>query len=83
MTHNKSALHMAAPIIAVGATMALRKIMNGGYRQFTGHGAPDPNEPGTPLLKAMAWAVTTAAAAALLEVVIYRLTAEPAETSTD
>lgn len=74
---------MAAPILAVGATMALRKIMNGGYRQFTGHRPPDPNAPGTPVMKAMLWAVTTAAAAALVEVAIYRLTAEPDNASAD
>lgn len=67
---------MAAPFIAVGATMALRKMMNGGYRQFTGKRPPDPNSPSTPLLNAVIWTVTTAAAAALLEVAIYRLTAE-------
>jgi hypothetical protein len=83
VTQHKSALQMAAPFIAVGATMALRKMMNGGYRQFTGHGAPDPTAPGTPIMKAMVWAMTTAAAAALLEVAIYRLTAGSDDASTD
>jgi cation transporter-like permease len=83
VTQHKSALQMAAPILAVGATMALRKIMNGGYRQFTGHRPPDPNAAGTPIVQAMVWAVTTAAAAALVEVLIYRLTAEPDDVSAD
>lgn len=75
MAQHKSGLQMAAPIIAVGATMALRKVMNGGYRQLTGHRPPDPNSPSTPVLNAVLWAVATAAAAALVEVAIYRITA--------
>lgn len=79
MDQQKTALQMAAPILAVGATMVLRKVLNGGYRQFTGHRPPDPTAPGTPVISAIMWAVTTAAAAALVEVAIYRLTAAPAQ----
>lgn len=81
MAQNNSALHMAAPFIAVGATMALRKMMNGGYRQLTGKTPPDPNSSSTPVMTAILWAVATAAAGALLEVAIYRLTATPDDSS--
>jgi hypothetical protein len=77
VAQHKSGLQIAAPFLAVGATMALRKVMNGGYRQFTGKRPPDPNSPSTPFMNAVLWAMTTAAAAALLEVAIYRLTAGP------
>jgi len=83
VAQHKSGLQMAAPFIAVGATMALRKVMNSGYRQFTGKRPPDPNSPSTPLLNAVLWTVATAAAAALLEVAIYRITAGPEDGADD
>jgi len=67
-------MHLVAPIVAIGATMIVRKVLNSGYRRVTGSPAPDPHEPGVSLTRALVWAVATAATAAAVEVAVYRLT---------
>jgi hypothetical protein len=69
-----SAMHLLAPVIAFGATWGMRKVVNGGYRQIVGSAPPDPLKSSTPLVRAIVWAATTAALAAVVEVAIYRLT---------
>lgn len=67
-------MHLVAPIVAIGATMLVRKAMNSGYRRVTGHDAPDPRAPQVTFARAMLWAIVTAATAAAVEVAVYRLT---------
>lgn len=67
-------MHLVAPIVAIGATMLVRKALNSGYKRVTGSAAPDPREPGVTLGRALMWAVVTAATAAAVEVAVYRLT---------
>jgi hypothetical protein len=68
-------VHVIAPIVAIGATMLVRKAMNVGYRRATGTDAPGPRDPGVTLGRALIWAVVTAATAAAVEVAVYRITA--------
>jgi hypothetical protein len=68
------ALHLVAPLLAFGATYAVRKALTVGFRQVTGKSAPDPHERGTPFMTAVMWAAATAAAAAIVEVAVYRFT---------
>ncbi len=70
------AMHLIAPIVAIGATMVVRRVMNSSYRRVTGSDAPDPRAPGVTFARALMWAVVTAAAAAAVEVAVYRLTNE-------
>jgi hypothetical protein len=76
------ALHLVGPLLAFGATFVVRKALTSGYRRFTGKSAPNPQERGTPLMTVLVWTAATSAATALVEVLVYRLTApEPANES--
>jgi len=67
-------MHLMAPIAAIGATMVLRRLMNSTYKAVTGNKAPDPQDPRVSYSRAIAWAAVTAATAAVVEVVVYRVT---------
>lgn len=74
-THVNPMVHVIAPLVAIGATMIVRKVLNQGYRRATGHAAPDSRDPSTRLASALLWTAVTAAAAATAEVAVYRATA--------
>ena len=66
--------HLLVPLVAVGATMIARKVIDMGYRRVTGHAAPNVDDPGTSLRRAMLWAAVGAVVAAEVEVLVHRLT---------
>lgn len=66
--------HLIAPIAAIGATMLVRKIMTSGYERATGRPAPAPRDPSVSFARALMWTAVTAAAAAVVEVAVYRMT---------
>ena len=68
-------IHVVAPVLALGATFVVRKMMNNGFRTVTGHTPPDAQERTTPLVQALAWTAVAAATAAVVEVAVYRVTA--------
>ena len=72
--HVNPIVHLIAPIVAIGATMMVRKVITASYRGFTGKEAPRPNDAAVPFGKALLWAAATAAIAAGVEVVAYRIT---------
>lgn len=74
-THVHPMVHVIAPLVAIGATMIVRKMLNQGYERTTGHAAPDSRDPNTRLVSALIWTAVTAAAAAVAEVAVYRATA--------
>jgi hypothetical protein len=65
-------LKVAAPIIAIGATWAVRKVMEKGYSGLTGNAPPRANDPDQKLTRVLVWATATAAAIAIVDVVISR-----------
>jgi|GEM_PF-3570192 len=67
-------MHLLAPVIAIVATMAVRKALAIGYEQVTGHKPPAPRDPAVRFSRAVAWAVVTAATAAAVETAVYRAT---------
>ena len=67
------AMHLIAPIAAIGATIVMRKMLNAGYAHRTGGPAPDPRDPRVSFGRALAWAIVTAATAAAVETVVYRV----------
>ena len=71
-------LHLVAPVVAIGATMIVRKALNAGYRRATGSDAPGPRDPGVSIARVLVWSVVTAAAATAVEVAVYRITNRPA-----
>jgi hypothetical protein len=73
--HVNPMVHVIAPLVAIGATMIVRKMLNQGYKRTTGHAAPDSRDPNTRLASALVWTAVTAAAAAVAEVAVYRATA--------
>lgn len=72
-------LHLVAPVVAIGATMIVRKALNAGYRRATGSDAPGPRDPGVSIARVLLWSVVTAAAATAVEVAVYRITNRPAQ----
>lgn len=66
-------MHLIAPVIAIAATMAVRKALSLGYEQVTGRKPPAPRDPAVAFSRAVAWAVVTAAAAAAAETAVYRI----------
>lgn len=66
-------VHVVAPLLAIGATMVARSLLNRGYRAVTGSPAPGANDPGVTFLRAVMWAGMTAATAAIVEVAVYRM----------
>ena len=67
-------MHIVAPIVAIGATMIVRKALNAGYRRATGADAPGPRDPGVSIGRILIWSIVTAAAATAVEVAVYRIT---------
>ena len=71
--HPNPVLHLIAPMTAIGATLLMRKALNSAYARSTGRDAPDPRDPGVSFLRALGWAIVTAATAAAVETAVYRL----------
>jgi hypothetical protein len=69
------ATKVAAPLIALGATWAVREVLEFGYRKVTGHEPPRASDPSQRMSRIILWAATTAAAVAVVSVVIDRMTA--------
>jgi hypothetical protein len=65
-------VHVIAPLVAYGATMLVRKVLQTGYRQLTGTDAPDTRDPQVKFARALAWTVITASTSAVVEVAVYR-----------
>ena len=72
------ALHLIAPVLAAGATMIVRRVLDSSYRHVTGHEAPGVRDNSTRLIKVLAWAAVTAVVAAEIEVLVYRIANRPA-----
>lgn len=66
------ALHIAATLLAFGATSVVRRAMDAGYRRTTGRMTPSPTDGTSGLMRTVAWAALTAATAAVVEVAILR-----------
>lgn len=64
-----------APIVAMGATWAVRKGLSSAYARRTGHVPPQADDTETSLASALAWAIATAAVSVTIEVVITRYAA--------
>jgi len=73
---NQLVVHVLAPLAAMGATWAVRKALNSGYRKLTGNSAPNPQDEQVTLGSALAWAAITAASAAVVEVAVFRFLAK-------
>ena len=66
------ALHIAAPLVALAATWAVRTALNAGYRAVTKSAPPSAEDARIPLRKALAWTLVTTTSAALVELFIMR-----------
>jgi hypothetical protein len=73
---NQTAVHIVAPLAAMAATWAVRKMLNSGYARIAGKRAPAPEDSSVSFGSALAWAAVTAASAAVVEVAVYRLVAQ-------
>jgi len=72
---NNIAIHVVAPIVAMTATWAVRKMLDSGYRKALGRKAPVADDPTVNLGNALIWSAITAASAAVVEVAVYRIIA--------
>jgi hypothetical protein len=66
---------IAAPLIALAATWAVREVMERVYTKVTGNKPPHASDPDQRLSRILIWAATTAAAVAVVGVAIDRLSA--------
>lgn len=65
--------HLIAPIAAIGATMLVRKWMNSGYKRVANGPVPTAGDPRVSFGRALVWSAITAAAAAVVEVAVFRI----------
>ncbi len=65
-------LHFVAPLVVIGATYAVRKVLSTGYSAVTGRSAPEVTDRSVHLGRIIAWTAATAVATALVEVAIVR-----------
>lgn len=65
--------HIIAPIIAIGATMLVRKWMNSGYKRLATGPVPTAGDPRVSFGRALMWSALTAATAAVVEVAVFRI----------
>jgi hypothetical protein len=72
--HVNPMVHLIAPLVAFGATMIVRKVMNSSYRKVTGTQPPGAHDEQVSFARAVMWAAATAATAAVVEVAVYRIT---------
>jgi hypothetical protein len=68
-------IKIIAPVAAIGATWLVRKVLDSGYKAATGKQPPHASDPGQSMTRIILWAATTAAAIAVVNVVIDRLSA--------
>jgi hypothetical protein len=68
-------LKVAAPIITIGATWAVRKVLEKAYAGTVGGKPPRASDPDASMRRVILWAVATAAAVAVVNVAVDRLTA--------
>ncbi|MEI7779407.1 MAG: DUF4235 domain-containing protein [Actinomycetes bacterium] len=73
MDSKPSASKFLVPAIAMGATWAVKRGLETGYRLAFGQAPPDRTDEEARLLNIVAWAVTTAAVVAVIDVVVTRV----------
>ena len=66
---------IAAPLIALGATWAVREVLERVYTKVTGNKPPHASDPDQRMGAILIWAATTAAAVAVVGVAIDRFSA--------
>lgn len=66
------AAKVVAPVAAIAATWGVRKALDSAYRGATGHEPPRANDPDRSLRQVLMWAAISAAALAVVNVVLDR-----------
>lgn len=69
------AVKIVAPFLALGAAWAVRKAMETAYERSTGTKPPHAGDPDASMRRIILWAASTAAAIAIVNVAIDRLSA--------
>ena len=72
-------IKIIAPVAAIGATWLVRKVLDSGYRAVTGKQPPHASDPSQSMTRIIMWAATTAAAIAVVNVIIDRVSAPHAD----
>lgn len=67
------------PAVAMGATWAVKRSLESGYRILTGGDPPLAEDKEAKLSSVLVWAAATAAAVATIEVIVTRVLAPVAE----
>jgi len=70
-----TALKVAAPILAIGAGLLVRKVLDTAYEKTTGAPPPRANDRDVKLGRVLVYAAATAMAIAMVNVIIDRSTA--------
>ena len=69
-------IKMATPFIALGAAWAVRTLLEKAYTASKGSPPPKASDPDASLRQVILWAAATAAAVAVVNVVVDRMTAQ-------
>ncbi len=72
-----AAAKVIAPLATFAASWVVRKAMESVYHRRTGHEPPKANDPDASMRQVIVWAVATAAALAVVNVVVDRLASRP------
>lgn len=72
-----------APLVALGATWAVRKVMTAAYKSRTGHEPPQSDDPEVALVKILMWTISTSVVSAAVEVIIIRVVENLGDHSAD
>jgi hypothetical protein len=70
-----TAIKVVAPFVALAATWVVRKAMDSAYTRATGHEPPRASDPQASMRRILVYAAVTAAAVAVVNVAVDRLTA--------
>ena len=70
-----TALRLVAPLVAIGATLLVRKVLESGYTRVTGHAPPRADNRDVSLGRVLLFATVTAVGVALVNVTVERMTA--------
>lgn len=78
-SRERSVARMAAPLVAMGATWAVRKALIKGFEAGTGRPAPVIHSREASVAAKIAWAATLAGVIALVEIVVWKVLDDDAQ----
>lgn len=70
--HVNAVARLAAPLAAIAATIAVRKVLNSRYRKMSDSPVPDPKDMRVTFARTLLWSTATAVIATAVHVAVVR-----------